>query len=172
MPITDYDLLHGDSDSFAVLYERHDKDIRKLLWAKKLTFVDDIDDILQQVWSRVYKKRDMYNPKWKFKTWLCQVAIRVAINFNRAKSKWNSMNIPLKKEISIDITIDSHLLEPLEILLLQETKNSVREAINNLTLLEYEAIKTVYFETKSPSKSQRSYCRRARRKLHKKLRNV
>lgn len=170
MPITDYDLLHGDSDSFAVLYEKYDKDVRKLLWAKKLTFADDIDDILQQVWSRVYEKRDMYDPKWKFKTWLCRVAIRVAINFNRAKSKWNSMNIPLKRR-NINI-IDPHILQPLEMLLLQETRNSVREAVDSLVPLEYEAVKAIYFEMTSSSTSYRTHCRRACRKLCRKLRNV
>ncbi len=169
MLITDYDLLHGDSNAFGALYERYDRDVRKLLWAKKLTFVDDIDDILQQVWSRVYEKRDMYNPKWKFKTWLCQVAIRVAINFNRAKSKWNNMNVPLEYHTYI---IDSHLLEPLEMLLLQEIRNSVREAVDSLVPPECEAIKMTYFEMTSSSVSYRTHCRRARRKLHKKLRNV
>lgn len=53
-------------------------------WLRHKTQSDqDIEDIIQETFIKVYHNIDRYNPEWKFSTWLFTVANRLAISHLR-----------------------------------------------------------------------------------------
>ena len=58
---------------------------------------EDIEDLLQETFLRVFQHIDRYDPKRRFSTWLFTVAVRLAISRHRAKK---AKPVPLDPELS------------------------------------------------------------------------
>lgn len=162
MEKSDYELLNGDSDDFGELYQRYCKGIEQSLWRYKLVGNrSDINDILQLVWSRVHQKRTMYNPKWKFSTWLTRLAFNVAVNFYRDQQRTALIT---NDNSHLDTFVDHR--EYRDPVITTETQESVREAVNNLPTNAREAIEAIYLRQTDTCKGRHSAgYKRGRRRL-------
>jgi RNA polymerase sigma-70 factor, ECF subfamily len=69
----------GDSASFEVLLRRYRLPLvsffRRMVWDQSLA-----EDLAQEVFLRVYKSRERYQPEARFTTWLYRIATNLALN--------------------------------------------------------------------------------------------
>jgi RNA polymerase sigma-70 factor (ECF subfamily) len=72
----------GDADSYNLLLERHRKPLIHFL--RRIVQHDSVaEELAQEVFLRVYRARETYEPTAKFTTWLFRIATHVGINWLR-----------------------------------------------------------------------------------------
>ena len=76
----------GDGSSFALLLDKHRNAVIHFLFR----MVQDhpvAEELAQEVFLRVYRSRESYEPSAKFTTWLFRIATHLALNWLRDKKK-------------------------------------------------------------------------------------
>jgi RNA polymerase sigma-70 factor, ECF subfamily len=76
----------GDDTSFAVLLERHRGPVVHFLY-RMVQNQAVSEELAQEVFLRVYRSRETYEPTAKFTTWLFRIATHVALNSIRDGKK-------------------------------------------------------------------------------------
>lgn len=72
----------GDTASFGLLLERHRAPVIHFLY--RMTQNQGVsEELAQEVFLRVYRARESYEPAAKFTTWLFRIASRLALNWIR-----------------------------------------------------------------------------------------
>src|SRR6202162_1922811 len=69
----------GDQTSFALLLERHRRPLVHFLY-RMLQNQATSEELAQEVFLRVYRGRETYEPAAKFTTWLFRIATHLALN--------------------------------------------------------------------------------------------
>ena len=72
----------GDDGSFAALLDRHRAPVIRFLY-RMLQNEAVAEELAQEVFLRVYRSRDRYEPSAKFTTWLFRIASHLALNWLR-----------------------------------------------------------------------------------------
>ena len=88
MELTDYELigecLAGKQEAFSELITRY----KKLIYSVVYNMINDkqeINDISQEVFIRIYKALDRYNPEFKFSTWSVKIASNYCLDVLRKR---------------------------------------------------------------------------------------
>jgi RNA polymerase sigma-70 factor (ECF subfamily) len=88
LELSDYELIQkilaGDSDLFSELVTRY----KKLIYSVVYNMIHDsqeVGDISQEVFIRIYKALDRYNPEYKFSTWSVRIATNYCLDLLRKK---------------------------------------------------------------------------------------
>src|SRR5580765_75010 len=76
----------GDQTSFALLLERHRRPVVHFLY-RMLQNQAVSEELAQEVFLRVYRSRETYEPTAKFTTWLFRIATHLALNRIRDSRK-------------------------------------------------------------------------------------
>ncbi len=76
----------GDETSFAMLLERHRRGVVHFLY-RMVPNQAVSEELAQEVFLRVYRSRDSYEPTAKFTTWLFRIATHLALNWIRDNKK-------------------------------------------------------------------------------------
>jgi len=76
----------GDDTSFALLLERHRGSVVHFLY-RMVQNQAVSEELAQEVFLRVYRSRETYEPTAKFTTWLFRIATHVALNSIRDRKK-------------------------------------------------------------------------------------
>jgi RNA polymerase sigma-70 factor (ECF subfamily) len=87
-------VLQGDKDQFAVLMDRYERIILSYLLPMLNYHRQDTEDVCSEVWIRAYQKLGSYKPRYKFLSWIYQVARHVCVDHLRRNKK---------RELSIDL---------------------------------------------------------------------
>ena len=137
---------------------------------------EDIEDLLQETFLRVFRQIDRYDPGRRFSTWLYTVAIRLAISRHRAEK---ARSLPLDPELP-----EHPSPGPQERLIQKEeaqAKKNIWNLARTLRPAEYQALWLRYAEglavkdiARAMSKTKlgvRSLLHRSRLKLGTKLRS-
>ena len=77
-------ILDGETEQYTELVRRYQGRVVNYLY-RLLHSVDDAHDLAQDVFLRVYRALDRYNPEYKFSTWLFRVARNAAIDVVRKR---------------------------------------------------------------------------------------
>jgi len=72
----------GDGASFAVLLDKHRSPVVHFLYRMVLNQAV-AEELAQEVFLRVYRSRNTYEPTARFTTWLFRIATHLALNFLR-----------------------------------------------------------------------------------------
>jgi RNA polymerase sigma-70 factor (ECF subfamily) len=72
----------GDDTSFALLLERHRRPVIHFLY-RMVQSQHVSEELAQEVFLRVYRSREKYEPTAKFTTWLFRIASHLALNWIR-----------------------------------------------------------------------------------------
>src|SRR5579859_5203576 len=72
----------GDDTSFALLLERHRRPVVHFLY-RMVQNQAVSEELAQEVFLRVYRSRETYEPAAKFTTWLFRIATHLALNWIR-----------------------------------------------------------------------------------------
>src|SRR5208282_3660752 len=76
----------GDETSFALLLDRHRAPVVHFLYRMVLNQAVS-EELAQEVFLRVYKSRETYEPTARFTTWLFRIATHLALNWLRDGKK-------------------------------------------------------------------------------------
>lgn len=128
MDATDLELvkscLAGNQDAFAELVTRYKKLIYSVVY-NMISDKEEINDISQEVFLRIYKSLDRYNPEFKFSTWAVRIATNLCLDILR-KKKFDSMPI----EDAVGVSSDEET--PEDRYMTNEKKKLVRQAVEQL----------------------------------------
>jgi RNA polymerase sigma-70 factor (ECF subfamily) len=79
-------IREGDDTSFALLLERHRRPVVNFLY-RMVQNQAISEELAQEVFLRVYRSRETYEPTAKFTTWLFRIATHLALNSLRDGKK-------------------------------------------------------------------------------------
>ena len=82
------DCIKGDTQSFRRLYRRHQHRVRALLF--QLCDQNAIDDLVQEVFLRVWKGLPKFRQTSQFSTWLYRIVWNVASDYRQSAAKGRS----------------------------------------------------------------------------------
>lgn len=95
--------LSGDKEVFSELVTRYKKLIYSVIY-NMINNKEDVNDIAQEVFIKIYKALDKYDPKYKFSTWSVKIATNHCLDVVR-KKKINTM--PIDEVIGVSSDIDT-----------------------------------------------------------------
>jgi len=139
---------------FQELYDRHRKDVRNyIVWF--LSGCRDVEDIVQEVFLRVYERLEDYDPARPARPWLLRIAGNVAINVAEKEmaQKRNAEDGPTMSlsrmssdgEFLIDVPDHRELL-PEEHAMQQEMLDRLQGLLADLPEHERELIRSLHLE--------------------------
>lgn len=146
-------LKNGDNKAYSELIARFKNQVTFIV-RKMIRNQDDVDDLVMEVFGKVFRYIDSYKPEYPFKTWLYRIANNHSIDFIRKKSLLTSSldNSPISSDdhdSGLYTIIDGNHLSPEEILESAQRHEYVRLAISQLKPLYKDLIRLRYFEEKS-----------------------
>ena len=116
--------LDGDHQAFAELVARY----KKLVYGVVFNMVSDkqeVNDVAQEVFLRIYKSLNQYNPEYKFSTWSVRIATNLCLDILR-KKKINC--VPIEEFAGVPGEINTPEAEYIKM----ERKQYVRHAVAGL----------------------------------------
>jgi RNA polymerase sigma-70 factor (ECF subfamily) len=121
----------GDDRAFEQLVERHQRLVVGTV-GRMLGSGSDAEDIAQQVFVRVWKNAERYEPRAKFTTWLLKITRNLVFNELRRRSR--HPQVPLQSELEEEERPlkDDQAVAPDASLLEHELQEAVDAAIANL----------------------------------------
>jgi len=128
LELTDYELIQkclaGQHEYFEELVTRY----KKLIFSVVYNMINDkeeVSDVSQEVFLRIYKALDRYDPKYKFSTWAVRIATNLCLDMHR-KKKADSTPIDEVRDLSDGMDT------PEESYLQKERSERIRRAIQEL----------------------------------------
>lgn len=131
--------LAGDQEAFGQLVERHQTLVATVAWRYGIPR-DDIEDMVSEVFLKVYQKLPGYRPDFAFSTWLYRVAANHVMDRGR-KTKREGLRVEMPSEIA-----DSKCHSPRAHLEQRERVQLLREAIRELKPAFREILFLVHVE--------------------------
>ena len=97
----------GQQDAFDELMRRYKSKIFAYL-QRSVGNYEDAEDLTIDVFVKVYRALDTWQPKAKFSTWLYKIAANLAIDHHRAKARnpirpWDDDEIPESRLVATDL---------------------------------------------------------------------
>jgi RNA polymerase sigma-70 factor (ECF subfamily) len=122
----------GDETSFALLLERHRSPVVNFLHRMVQNRAVS-EELAQEVFLRVYRSRETYEPTAKFTTWLFRIATHLALNWIRDGKKEKS-NESLSEEVIEGVERQVAAREPSveQTMIYQVKVQEIRKAIEAL----------------------------------------
>jgi RNA polymerase sigma-70 factor (ECF subfamily) len=91
----------GDEEAFAQLIRRNQHKVFSIIYR----FVGDraeAEDLVQEVFLRVFRTVERYEPTAKFSTWLYRIATNISLNAIRNRSRFHAVSLEVKQDDSDD----------------------------------------------------------------------
>ena len=126
-------IISGDIRAFKDLVHQHERLVMYMI-SRIVNNKEDIKDISQEVFLKVYKSINKFNYDSKLSTWIATIAYRTAINYAKKDLSKNFIN-------DIEIPIDYET--PEQILSIKNEAKFIQEQISRLPL-SYRTVVTLY----------------------------
>ena len=130
---------NGDATAFDQLYSRHSRPLLQYI-ANSCGSQADAQELFQDVWMKVIKQRDKYDPAAPFKAWLFTIARNRIIDLFRANTRRATMNLGFDDPTPSVVTTVNKPLEPDEITRIMQSKQLLMEALQLLTPEQRETV--------------------------------
>lgn len=128
MELTDYELvckcLSGRQEAFEELVIRY----KKLIYSVVYNMIPDkqeVNDVSQEVFIRIYKSLDKYNPEFKFSTWAVRISTNLCLDMLRKKKV---DQLPIEEIEGLSREKDT----PESRFIARERSTRIKEAVNSL----------------------------------------
>lgn len=124
---------HGDREAFETLVDLY-QDKMYYLAFRMLGNAQEAEDVVQETFLRVYMNLERYDETHKFSTWIYRIANNLCIDRLRRRKQVYSLDAETVEGEGMDgydvLSIDEQ--SPAEQLVLSETQETVRQAIDKL----------------------------------------
>ncbi|HAH97106.1 MAG TPA: RNA polymerase sigma factor SigW [Firmicutes bacterium] len=186
MQTSDWELVSraqkGDLDAFTLIVNQYK--VRLLGYILRMIHSrEDAEDVLQEVFLRVYSSLSRYSPQYQFSTWIYRITQNLCIDYLRRR-KLSTFSVDQKfgteDELTLELPDDS--MSPETIFESQEIRKEIEEAIYGLPIkyrsviilrhiqdLSYEDISQIM---DMPVNTVKTHIFRARRILRRRLQDA
>ena len=117
------EFLNGNNEALNKILERYKNNLIYFI-SRYTKNIEASEDIFQDVVLYILEKKEIYNSKYSFKTYLYTIAKSRAINYIKKEKKYTNI------ETIVDSYADTKLLE--EIIFSNERQKKIKEVIGNL----------------------------------------
>lgn len=128
MEASDYELikriLSGDRELFSELVTRYKKLIYSVVY-NMISDTQEVNDISQEVFVRIFQSLNRYNPEYKFSTWSVKIATNYCLDVLR-KKKVDS--VPIDEMVEMPNNADTPEVKYIR----KEQSRVIRQAIEDL----------------------------------------
>ena len=139
----------GDADAFNKLVDNNINTVHALVY-RFLGNLSHAEDITQEVFMRVYKNADRYQPTAKFSTWIYRIVANLCFNVMRSNKKKRALSLNASEDAQNRIDLpDQKSPAPEAGLAKTELQLAVKKALNELPDNQKLAIILNKYENKS-----------------------
>ncbi|MFC1598940.1 RNA polymerase sigma factor [Patescibacteria group bacterium] len=147
---TDQELVElalNNSDDFLYLMKRYEKPLLKYILRLTNINTDDAEDILQEVFIKIYQNLNNYDTSLKFSSWIYRITHNQVIsNWRKLKSRGQDILFELDENILNNIIDEFNIANETENKLL---KNSIFKILNKLNIKYREVLILKFIEEKT-----------------------
>ncbi len=129
------DMKRANTD-FAMLYEEHAATVRRVV--ARMVSPNDLDDLVQEVFLRIYRFQDNFRDDADIKTWIHRICVN-AVQDHHRKKRWTSLISFSSESVPEPIAKDNQGADT-------ENKNFVEMALHQLSLKERVVVVLFYLE--------------------------
>lgn len=122
------DFKAGDLMAFNLLYARHKGPTYRYL-LRQCNDQTLTDDLMQELWGKLIKAKDSYQPSAKFTTWLYRIAHHVLIDYQRQSSTRNAL---ITTDDDIESTLDNANNRPETLAANHQSQQDINRCLNKL----------------------------------------
>jgi RNA polymerase sigma-70 factor (ECF subfamily) len=134
-------VLHSDKNCFLLLVQRYESKIERYI-RRFIYDIDDVSDVLQNVFVKVYTNLNSFDSDYKFNSWIYRIAHNESINYLKKNKKGSSSLVDIDTILPVLFakeTADSKYLSG-------ESKDEIEKALKFLDSKYREIIVLSYFE--------------------------
>ncbi len=148
--LTDEELVRlclSDKGSFGLLVERYEGKLRAYIYRLGKLGLEDSEDLLQEVFVKVYQNLNSFDSSLKFSSWIYRIAHNETMGyFRKARARPHGHAVDVDEQILSNIASESDVLK--------ETNESfdamrLRQVLERLSREYYDVIALQFFEDKS-----------------------
>jgi RNA polymerase sigma-70 factor (ECF subfamily) len=125
----------GDASAFDALYFRHKDKLYRYMF-RQLATDAVVDELFQEVWSRVIRARNHYRETAAFTTWLFSIARNLIVDHYRAEGRQSELIDPVE---NMDDFTSTAICEPQHHVINAELAQRLKGLIGDLPPLQREA---------------------------------
>jgi RNA polymerase sigma-70 factor (ECF subfamily) len=126
----------GDLAAFQMLYERHKAPLYRYL-QRSMPGAEAVNDVFQEIWSKIIASRGTYEPKAQFNTFLYRIAHNCAMDHFRRSARNREAQTQDIEDLAEEIQSTQAL--PDEALSHAQLQSRFRRALDDLPLEQREA---------------------------------
>lgn len=136
-------LTLGDSDQFALIIERYEQKLFRYIMRLGDFSVDEWEDILQEIFIRIYTHLNEYDSNFAFTSWIYRIAHNITIDTYRKNSTHEVIHLDdemyewLKEALSSEEDLPTNLKEKDMRLLVQESFGLLTYEQREVIILKY-----------------------------------
>ncbi len=116
--------INGDQEAFSEMVSRYKRLIFKVIY-NMINNEQEVNDIAQEVFLKIYKSLERYNPEYKFSTWAVKIATNYCLDMLRKK---RIETLPIDEVEGVSGNIDT----PETYYIDKERNQRIREAVSKL----------------------------------------
>lgn len=128
------DFKTGDIAAFNLLYTRH-KGSTYRYFLRQCHNNTLADDLMQELWTKLIKGKDSYQPSAKFTTWLYRIAHHVVVDHQR---HFTVVSKTIDSEYDIDTSEDTSLNSPDKMIELHKQKQNIKDCLKKIPSVQLE----------------------------------
>jgi len=125
--------INGDQDAFAWIMKKYKGPLQNLIY-KMVSDKNEVEDLIQEVFIKVYNSLKNYSQEYAFSTWIYRIAINNTIDYLR-KKKLETFSIHSDEEEDDDrpkYEIPDTSYSADAIIILEQRQQIINDAINSL----------------------------------------
>jgi RNA polymerase sigma-70 factor (ECF subfamily) len=149
---TDTEILQlskKEPDSFGILIDRYEKKLRKYIYRITHANESDINDMLQNIFLKVYEYQNSFNGKYSFNSWIYRITHNEAIDFLRKKTIRQTISFEEYMDQNKETFDISNIFEENEEIAHTIDKKTLLLSIDKLNIEQKIVLNLKYFEDKS-----------------------
>lgn len=125
-------VIAGADHEFDLIQKKYRRVISTII-GRMITNQDDVEDLTQETFIKVYRSLKMYKPQYSFSSWIYKIASNNCIDFLRKKRLGAiSIDQPLNSGEDLYLEIEDRDADADSDLLENEKKQTIRDAIDSL----------------------------------------
>jgi RNA polymerase sigma-70 factor (ECF subfamily) len=137
----------GDAEAYAALVYQHQQMIRGVTF-RMTGSPDDAEELAQDAFVRAYQRLDSFNGAAKFSSWLCRIAINLALDWRRRERRRDHLQAALANEAAVGMGAHDGFPD--------ELSQHVQQALNRLPIKQRAAIVLTIYENQSHAEAART----------------